>query len=106
MAIEWVTVPEVKRALGLTEYDTVDDAWLKVVVRGTNRFIDDTRAGGHCLPDDRTKWGATQLATRWYGRRNAQEVAAYAELGGPPPALDRDLEIALRLGRHYPPVVA
>ena len=102
----WIDTEDVKNALGLDPSDTVDAEWLKNVVRGVNRLVDDTRADGNCLPDDRTKWGATQLATRWYGRRNAQDIAAFAEFGGPPPAIDRDIEIALRIGRYYPPTVA
>ena len=107
---EWITEADVRAALGLDPADTADSAWLTLVTAAVNRFVDDTRPrpvpeGGWPV-DDRTRWGAVQLGTRWYSRRNAIDVAAYEQFGAPPPAIDRDIEIALQLNRHYGPVVA
>lgn len=103
---EYVTVDQVKAALGLDPADTSDDAWLDLVVNGVNQFVTDTRADPDVAPDGRVTWGSTQLATRWYSRRNSTEISAYVELGGPPPSIDRDVEVALGVGRNFRPVVA
>jgi hypothetical protein len=107
---DWITDADVRSALGLVPADIADDAWLSLCTVAVNRFVDDTRPvplppGGHVV-DGRTRWGAVQLATRWYSRRNAQDVAAYAELGGPPPSVDRDIEISLQINRYFGPAVA
>lgn len=109
--VTWITEDDVRSALGIDPVDVSDDEWLTLTTAAVNRFVDDTRPApppeGGWVVDDRTRWGAVQLATRWYSRRNAQDVAAYAEYAGaPPPAMDRDIEIALGLNRHYGPVVA
>lgn len=49
--------------------------------------------------------GTTMLATSWYQRRS-QDIAAFAEFGGPPPAVGRDIEQLLRINRAHAPVVA
>jgi hypothetical protein len=113
---DWTTTDQVKAALGLDPADGVDDGWLEAVVSGVNQVVDDTRpppatdpVTGQPIalpPNPRTSWGATQLATRWYSRRNSTEVSAFVELGGPPPSIDRDIEVALEIGRHFRPVVA
>ncbi len=114
MATEWTTVDQVKGALGIPPANTTDDDWLTLVVTGVNQLVDDTRKvvvddDGAPVPpvvDGRTQWGAVQLATRWYGRRNSGDIAAYVELGGPPPSIDRDIEVALQIGRYFRPAVA
>ena len=111
---EWVKVEDVKAALGIPLADSTDDDWLTLCVAGVNQLIDDTRPlvidqDGNPVdpaPDGRTTWGAVQLSTRWYSRRNSTEVSAFVELGGPPPSIDRDIEIALQIGRYFRPVVA
>lgn len=111
---DWTTTDQVKAALGLEPADVVDDGWLEAVVSGVNQLVDDTRPPDPEVnpliasppPNPRTSWGATQLATRWYSRRNSTEVSAFVELGGPPPSIDRDIEIALEIGRYFRPVVA
>jgi hypothetical protein len=53
--------------------------------------------------------GATMYAVRLFQRKGSgsAEVAAYAEFGqGPPPVLDHDIAILLRVGRAHAPVVA
>ena len=70
---DWITTDDVKAALGLDPSDSADVEWLKVVTRGANRFVADTRADA-CAPSDREKWGAVQLATRWYGQRERHLV--------------------------------
>lgn len=106
---DWTTVDQVKLALGIPLADTTDEDWLTLCVNGVNQFVDDTRPP-HVEPvvdpDGRTVWGATQLGTRWYSRRNSLDVSAFVEMGGPPPSIDRDIEIALRVGRHFGPAVA
>lgn len=111
---EWTTVDVVRDALGLDPGDVADDDWLQLVVDGVNQFVDDTRViiyddSGAPVPpvvDMRTRWGATQLATRWFSRRNSNDLSAFVELGGPPPSIDRDIEVALQINRYYGPVVA
>lgn len=107
---EWITVADVRSALGLDPADVSDDEWLALTTSAVNRFVDDTRPtpspDGGWVVDDRTRWGAVQLATRWYSRRNSSDVAAFVELGGTPPSIDRDVEVSLRLGRFYGPAVA
>jgi hypothetical protein len=114
--INWITVDQVRAALGLDPADTADDEWLELCVAGVNQFVTDTRPDpdpnlvvSHPMvlpPDGRTTWGAVQLATRWYARRNSTEVSAFVEMGGPPPSIDRDIEVALQVGRYFRPVVA
>ena len=109
---EFIDVDDVRAALGFDPTDIADDAWLILVVDAVNQFVSDSRAdlfdpeSGTWLADGRTVWGAVQLATRWYGRRNSQDIAAFAELGGPPPSIDRDIAVALRVDRYYRVVVA
>ena len=103
---EWITSAQVRTALGLDPADTADDDWLDLVVAGVNQLITDTRTDPEALPDSRTTWGGLQLATRWYSRRNSTDLSAFVELGGPPPSIDRDIEVALRIGRYYGPAVA
>lgn len=111
---EWITVDQVKGALGIPLADTTDDDWLTLCVAGVNQLVDDTRRvmlddDGTPVPptvDGRTSWGATQLATRWYARRNSTDVSAFVELGGPPPSIDRDIEVALQINRYFRPAVA
>lgn len=110
----WTTDSQVKDALGIGPSDTVDEAWISACVAASNQFVDDTRPtvvgdDGNPVPpviDPRTSWGATQLATRWYARRNSTDVSAFVELGGPPPSIDRDIEVTLRVGRYFRPAVA
>lgn len=104
--VEYVTIDQAKLALGIPTADTVDDAWLQSCVDGVNQLVSDTRADPEAETDARTTWGATQLVTRWYSRRNSTEVSAFVELGGPPPSIDRDVEISLGIGRYFRPVVA
>jgi hypothetical protein len=111
---EWTTVDKVRAALGLDAGDVTDDTWLQSVVEGVNTLVDDTRqpvydADGNPVPpvvDGRTSWGATQLATRWFSRRNSNDITAFVELGGPPPSIDRDVELALQINRYYGPAIA
>lgn len=103
---EYVTVDGAKLALGIPPSDTTDDAWLQSCVDGVNQFVTDTRSDPEAPADARTTWGATQLVTRWYSRRNSNDVSAFVELGGPPPSIDRDIEIALQVGRAFRPVIA
>jgi hypothetical protein len=105
---DWVTPEDAKAALGIPVADTTDDHWLAMCCDGVNRLVDDTRAEPTVDPPDNSRavWGATQLVTRWYSRRNSTEVSAFVELGGPPPSIDRDIEIALEIGRYFRPVVA
>lgn len=159
----YTDVATVKAALGLTPYDSVDEAWLELTVAAVNCAVAYWRpdltysrcgdcgkrgAGGQyvgsdfvpadfvsgftkgCHPDGQyaganfdpaqyytggvwmyrgdplLTWGATQLATRWYSRRNATEMAAFSEFGGPPPNIDRDIEVSLGIGRGYRPAIA
>jgi hypothetical protein len=46
------------------------------------------------------------LATRWYSRRNGTEAAQLTEFGSVVPAIDRDIEALLNVGRAARPVVA
>ena len=106
---DWISSDDVRPVLGLDPGDTSDDAWLDLCVAAVNRFIDDTRPPapeGGWVVDDRTKWGGVQLATRWFSRRNSNDISAFVELGGPPPSIDRDVEVALRINRYFGPVVA
>jgi hypothetical protein len=110
---DWISEEDVRAALGLDPADAADDAWLTLCTLAVNQFVDDTRPVAPVTDpptpvevDGRTKWGAVQLATRWYSRRNSSDVSAFVELGGPPPSIDRDIEITLGLNRFYGPVVA
>lgn len=110
---EWITEDDVQAALGLSDEDLAavptDAAWLTLTTTAVNRFVDDTRASPAVYPvvvDDRTRWGAVQLATRWFSRRNSNDISAFVELGGPPPSIDRDIEISLQLNRFYGPAIA
>jgi hypothetical protein len=109
-ATSWTTRNSTKFALGLKPADTVDDWWIDTCVKAANRYVDDTRAG--TMPDtgwtvdERTSLGATMLASRWYSRRGSGDVSAFAEFGGPPPSIDRDVEMQLQVGRFFGPVVA
>jgi hypothetical protein len=103
---DWTTVDQVKGALGIPLADVTDEDWITSAVAGVNQFVTDTRPDGDVPPNDRVTWGAVQLASRWYSRRNSTEVSAFVELGGPPPSIDRDIEVALQVGRHFRPVVA
>lgn len=108
---DWTTRDDVRDALGLDPADTVDDAWLDQVVAAVNQFVDDTRPPlvDPDVPvevDPRTAWGATQLGTRWYSRRNSNDLSAFAEFGGVPPSIDRDIAVALRIDRYFRAVVA
>lgn len=107
---EWITEDDVKSALGIDPADVSDQEWLTLCTAAVNRFVDDTRPTpppeGGWVVDDRTRWGAVQLATRWYSRRNSNDLSAFVEMGGPPPSIDRDIEVALRINRYYGAVVA
>jgi len=103
---EWITSTQVRTALGLDPADTHDEEWLDLVVAGVNQLVTDTRPSDTETTDPRTTWGALQLATRWYSRRNSSDLSAFVEMGGPPPSIDRDIEVALRIGRYYGPAVA
>lgn len=108
VAGEWITFDQVKLALGIPTHDTVDDAWLQLCVDGVNQIITDTRprdsTGALPPTNGRIVWGGVQLATRWYSRRNSSDVSAFVELGGPPPSIDRDIEVALEINRYFGPV--
>jgi hypothetical protein len=104
-ATAFVSVEDVKLSLGLGAYDTVDDEWLALVVRAVNLLVSQMRPDA-TSGDDRVRLGATMLAQRLYARRNAGEVAAFAEFGGPPPTVDRDIEFLLEVNRGFRPVVA
>lgn len=105
---EWIDSDDVRTALGLAPGDVSDDAWLDMCVAAVNQFVDDTRPVGINPPevDGRTQWGAVQLATRWFSRRNSNDISAFVEYGGPPPSIDRDVEVALQINRYFGPVIA
>jgi hypothetical protein len=101
----FVTVEATKKALGLGPFDTVDDEWLTQVVAATNTFVSQKRPDVTVITADLVL-GSLMLATRWYSRRNGNEVAALNEFGVAPPAIDRDIETILGIGRAHRPVVA
>lgn len=108
----WITADDLKQALGLDPTDTYDDAWLDRCVAAVNAFVDETRKPP-ILPGDpppdylnpKTVWGALQLGTRWYSRRNSTDLTAFAEFGVPP-SVDRDIAAALEIDRYFRPAVA
>lgn len=102
--MEWVTLEQAKLALSIT--DTIDDEWLQLCIDGVNQLITDTRSDPDQLNNGRITWGGVQLVTRWYARRNSSDISAFVEMGGPPPSIDRDIEVALQIGRYYGPAVA
>jgi len=104
---DWITIDDAKLSIGIPLSDTTDDAWLTLCVSAVNQFVTDTRVGPYVDPpvaNGRIEWGASQLASRWYSRRNSVDISAFVEMGGPPPSIDRDIEIALQVGRYYGPV--
>lgn len=101
-----IDIGDVKGALGLAPADTTDEQWLALVVDGVNAYVAGVRPDVADPWPGQIQWGAIQLATRWYSRRNANEISAFTEFGGPPPAIDRDIEAALGIGRFYGPVIA
>lgn len=110
---DWITEEDLKSALGLEPADTADDEWLTRCVAAVNAFVDETRKPpilpGDPAPDylnPKTVWGALQLGTRWYSRRNSNDLSAFAELGGVPPSIDRDIAVALEVDRYFRPAVA
>jgi hypothetical protein len=105
---DYAEIGAVKKALGLSQFDVVDDDWLTQVVEATNIFVNQARPdlSDTLTPDGRMVLGATMLATRWYSRRNGQEIAALNEFGTAPPSIDRDIEAILGIGRAHRPVVA
>jgi hypothetical protein len=100
-----ITADEVKEALGIPPGDSIDDAWITQCTAAVNQLVLDLRPDA-VDTDERIRWGALQLATRWYSRRNSSDVSAFVELGGPPPSIDRDVEVSLRIGRYFHPAVA
>jgi len=102
----WVTFDQAKNALGIPPHDTTDDVWIQLCVDGVNQLVWDTRKPTAVPPNARTTWGAVQLVTRWSARRNSSDISAFVELGGPPPSIDRDIEVALEINRYYGPAVA
>jgi hypothetical protein len=56
-------------------------------------------------PDPMVALGAGMMAVNWFQRRSS-DVAAFAEFGGPPPAISRDIEHLLRINRAANPVIA
>jgi hypothetical protein len=115
---DWISLDEAKLSIGIPLSDTTDDEWLALCVAGVNQLITDTRPGPYPATLDpwavepepetngRIQWGASQLASRWYSRRNSVDMSAFVEMGGPPPSIDRDIEIALQIGRYFGPAVA
>ena len=108
---DWISPDELKTALGIDPIDSFDDDWIDRCCDAVNAFVDATRvppilpgADPPAVLDPLTVWGALQLGTRWYSRRNSNDLTAFAELGGVPPSIDRDIAVALRIERYYGPV--
>jgi hypothetical protein len=102
--LPFVTVAQAKSALGIPVHDTIDDDWITLCVSAVNTFVSQTRSDLTDIDDDRVRWGAVQLVTRWYARRNSTDVSAFTEMGGPPPSVDRDIAIALQINYNFGPV--
>ena len=83
------------------QFDPSQFAWTNYVTGGGNIV-----GAWQYTGNPRVSLGATMLAQRWYTRRNASEVAAFTEMGGPPPAIDRDIALLLEIQRDFRPVVA
>lgn len=84
---EWVTVDQVKAALGLAPADDTDDAWLADVVAAANALCSRRRAtAGYIDPDpptdDAARLGTQLYAISLYRERGAVDgYASMAELG-------------------------
>lgn len=129
----WTDEERVLDQLSLTRDMLTDDdeSYLRLTVDAANRAIaywrpdlevphfQDTRGPfsshfhweylGGANDDYREDWmivlGATMLAMSWFQRRGS-DIAAFAEFGGPPPAIGRDIEQLLRINRAARPVIA
>lgn len=129
--VGWIAVAQLIQSLGVTPASGVDREWADLTVKAVNRFIRDTRpdlpyptairlsgqfskqfsgqfnnSDGTVIDGNpRITMGALMLAQAWYSRRGTgQDIAEYAELGGPPPSISRDIEVMLGIGYHFDPV--
>lgn len=103
-----ITEADLRAALGIDPASTFDAAWITKTVAAANAFLAKRR------PDlaDVTEaadvhFGLLQLATQYYQRRGSDNAAAagYPDFG-PLPALDKDVEMLLGIGRGAAPVIA
>lgn len=84
---DWVTVDQVKAALGLDPADVTDDDWLTQVTAAANELCTRRRVtAGYIDPDppedDAAKLGTTLYAMSLYRERGATDgFASMAELG-------------------------
>lgn len=106
MASTFITDQQLKRRLGGVPFTDDDTIVVAEVVDAVNAFIARVRpdlATADAVPGD-VAFAAAQLALRWYDKRGANLAASFSELGYIPGSVDKDVEMALQIGRYQPPV--
>jgi hypothetical protein len=105
---QWATAEKVLDLLGTPAVDAEDTRFLDLCVGAANQAIAVWRPDlVDATPVDHPmiQLGTTMIAMAWFQRRSG-DVAAFAEFGGPPPAIGRDIEQLLRINRAAGPVIA
>lgn len=104
----WITSNDVKAYLGLTPFDTVDDAHVTTCVNAATAWLAGLRPDlnpSGSVPGD-VKLGLIMVAAGVYDRRGSQGDATVGEWAGPGPVIDSTVMQLCGLGRFHPPVVA
>ncbi|MEI8082272.1 MAG: hypothetical protein WCI74_10560 [Actinomycetes bacterium] len=93
--------------LGIAPANAMDDRWLDRCVNAANAYLLRVRPD---LPPDfndaSVELGLIKLCTRWYRRRNGEEMAGFEQFGFIPASIDKDIEVLLGIGRAAGPVIA
>lgn len=105
-----ITEDEIRSSLGIVPSSPFDSDWIEQVTAAANAFIrrnrPDLATAAATDPDVQdVRLGLRMLAVRWYQRRGSEQSASFADFG-PLPAVDKDIEILLGVGRGAAPVIA
>lgn len=103
--MSWTSSERVLDLLGNPELLPEDQRYVDLCVQAANRAVTVWRPDLDLSDDPMVSLGATMMAVAWLQRRSG-DVAAFAEFGGPPPAIGRDIEQLLRINRAAGPVIA
>ena len=107
---DWISEDDVKAALGLDPERRRDDEWLTLCTAAVNRFVDDTRPTPppEGAGSSTTAPGGARCSSRPGGSPDATATTCprSSSSAGPRRAIDRDIEISLRINRYYGPAIA
>jgi hypothetical protein len=103
----WTTSAQVLDSMGNPVLLAEDQRFLDLCVDAANSAVSMWRPDlDPAAPiEPHIALGTAMVATAWFQRRSG-DVAAFAEFGGPPPAIGRDIEQMLQINRAAKPVIA